>query len=121
LQEAVKISLCQKSSYIVRIIVVGDGAVGIEVIWSKGDSRELLAIRLSSASTGTRQRTSRAGHVVEHNVSVDPDVGGIATTDHVSQSGFVARSGHKFIRDGLVTLPPGANSNNGIFSRRRDL
>lgn len=62
-------------TYVVRVVVVGDFTVRIEVSATVRHGGEVLVVGLGDAASCASKGGCRASHVVEQNVRVDPAEG----------------------------------------------
>lgn len=92
-------------AHIGGIVVVGDGAGGVEVQRGEGHGREALRAGVGSAATGTTGATI-GSHVIEDNIHIGAHTHSIATADHAGELLLITRASGQLVGNRLVTLPP---------------
>lgn len=92
-------------AHIGGVVVVGDGAGGVEVQRGEGHGREALRAGIGSAATGTSGATI-GSHVIEDNIHIGAHSHIIATLHHAGKLLLVTRASAQLVGNGLVTLPP---------------
>jgi len=107
-------------AHLVGVVVVANGAGGVEVQRGVGHS----GVALAAGAGGAAPRSvgaSVGGHVVEDHVHVGAHSGVVAPPHHAGELLLVSGAGDQLVGDGLVPLPPGAAVLHGVLVDGRDL
>jgi len=108
-------------SHIPRVVVVGDGAGEVKIMPAVGYGRVAEFVRVRFGATGAHRVIVIAGHVVEHNVDVNPYAGVVAAAHHLREFLRRARSRVPDVGYRLVAFPPWSVAYGHVFLNWRNL